>query len=108
MSRCRIIEKKGEWKEGKQGFSHMWLSRDGNSICDNRDQSLIKKEKNIDHCYCIRKYLVPRFIVQTLRDRLNELGLLEDFYSDIKSFTSLDEAREFKRELELEDGIVIE
>lgn len=48
---------------------------------------------------------VRRFIVQELIDSTN---VFYDEYKDLKEFTNLDAARKYKRDLELEDGIVRE
>jgi len=79
MNKYRIIEKKGEYK-----------------LC----------EKEEDHIDCEKGLLyVPRYIVQKLVTEGSECYYE---YTDKKEFTNLTEARRYKRDLELEDGIVIE
>lgn len=50
---------------------------------------------------------IPRFIVQK-RFINYEIEAIAIIYKDLKEFTSLEEAREFKRDLDLEEGIVRE
>jgi hypothetical protein len=57
-------------------------------------------------------YYIPRFIVQEESTSTNFFpsGKVSRIagYKDLKEFTSLEEARAYKRELELEEGIVRE
>lgn len=61
---------------------------------------------------CCKEEYIPRFIIQETggkpeREPALWLGFAYQWF-DIKEFTSIEEAREYKRNLELEEGIVIE
>jgi len=96
----RIIEKKGfiEKKEiikiEETCSSHPLGEKCYLDVCKDKYQNI-----NVET-------YIPRFIVQE-RDYI-PLDFQLYIYKDIKEFTSLEEARKFKRDLELEDGVVIE
>jgi hypothetical protein len=82
MSKYRILEKKGTYESHSDIEVH-----------------------HVDGCRCSLEY-IPRFIVQKEIDHYS--GISVHFtYEDLKEFTSLAEAHQFKRDLELVDGIVV-
>jgi len=92
MNEYRIIEKKGEYKtvSKRVPIIPFSLPLGGMPIID-----II--EEVVETTTYIPKYIVQKGIVPVCHG-----------WDDLKEFTDLDEARKFKRDLELEDGIVIE
>ena len=97
MTKYRIVEKKGEYKSAKEVYGERAITKE----C-------------VDHAFthmcagCTKKDIyVPRYFVQSHIPNLNGLITVES-WRDEKEFTDLTEARDYKRELELEEGIVIE
>lgn len=93
MSKYRILEKEGQWIYPE--------------IKNHNGKSIIKNGN-------VRKY-IPRFILQEDVSELNIKMYLCGYcgpalkdYNDLQEFTSLEEARKFKRSLELKKGIVRE
>lgn len=98
MSKYRILEKKGEYRNVCCGHG----TGLGVLFCD----SLIPTCNNRD------KRHISRYIVQEWESSVPQGGYVHipdhDSYKDLKEFTSLEEAREYKRDLELDEGIVRE
>lgn len=102
MSRYRILEKKGEHKTvtvlDRSGVGY------GSPNGEVFDTSIGEYEKDV---------YIPRYIVQ---EHNNYHGfpegikgiLYQSDYKDLKEFNNLEEAKKYKRDLELEEGIVIE
>ena len=98
MTQYRILEKKGTQQE---------------KCCGHRQHF-----DWVDCTYCLTKdtcdnwysAYIPRFIVQEFTGYEYPSGYVGNTpqYKDLKEFTSLDEARAYKRELKLEEGIVRE
>lgn len=88
MTKYRILEKEGAYTSPKQ-------------IAKDKGQSDYNSYTDQLNVY------IPRFIVQVYNSGFpeNELHLE---WKDLKEFTSLEEAREYKRKLELKEGIVVE
>lgn len=102
MSKYRILEKEG--KIEKSGFSCI-IHKD------------VYSRHNIDYicndCLPVKEIYVPRFIVQESKQYDDSLcskckKIIHLKYNDLKEFTSLEEARAYKRSLELKEGIVHE
>jgi len=89
MTKYRIIEKKGEYKP-----AHLWSGEYLKIHGAPKEDQLI---------------YFPRYIVQEIiyKGMYFWVLMLEEL-KDLKEFTNLEEARKFKRDLELEEGIVIE
>lgn len=87
MTKYRILEKKGITRKGQ---------------CE----PPCCGENSLWHMFseCTDTY-IPRFIVQEEPKAPYSSKLI---YTDIKEFTSLEEARAYKRDLELDEGIVRE
>lgn len=112
MSKYRILEKKGEYKLSTASQSPFAVS-----LLPSGDRPLGPMS------YPMTEY-IPRYIVQSLTDYPPEvdfnsilkdpncLSLIEGYepkqIKDLKEFNNLDEARKYKRDLELEEGIVVE
>ncbi len=87
MTKYRILEKEGKEERPK---CYGWCRHDN---CDGFENYSI---------------YIPRFIVQ--KEYITDLGWFCELpmWEDIKEFPSLNEARAFKRALELKEGIVRE
>ncbi len=109
MSKYRILEKKGRYEDA--GF-----------FCQDKD-CRGKNDCLYDHIYKnnlrdINKdgqIYVPRFIVQKLTIIPGNGNMLDTrnccdkmIYEDLKEFTSLADARSYKYDLDLEEGIIRE
>jgi hypothetical protein len=70
-----------------------------------KEGKYVAKNEFCSNCSITKSEYVPRFIVQEFCEYI-EARIIKTL--DIKEFTSLDEARKFKRSLELKEGIVIE
>ena len=83
MSKYRIIEKRGTYtKQYRLGY-----------YCS---------DEIITTDTYISRFIVQEYIL------MNEEKTLANFYRDLKEFNNIKEAREYKRDLELDLGIVIE
>lgn len=86
MNRYRIIEKK----------------RINNNTCLGHNGKYFTQDHG---CGCYR--YIPRYIVQeAIYNKID--GLSHYTCKDLKEFTNLEKSRKYKRDLELEEGIVIE
>lgn len=98
MSKYRILEKKGTY-EVIPYICSKTMCCGPNDCKENHFYSIVGKTINKDG-----KYYIPRYIVQQLT--LSQYCV--PTFVDLKEFRHLEDAREYKRDLELEDGIVIE
>lgn len=104
MSRYRILEKRGA---GFDAFNKKYCYIHNDSVV--RDKEFV----SCPHCNYSSVTHVPRYIVQALALKCNGGGgifrpSVEKVFIDLKEFTDLSEARLFKWNRELDDGIVIE
>lgn len=90
----RIIEKKGEWKEetiNVRCYEHFGVRYGHGCYCKEIKQNIY----------------TPKYIVQEYQDNKGN-PLQTTYWKDLETFIDLDKAREYKREMQLEEGIVIE
>lgn len=119
MNKYRILEKKGETRVGNLiNFSHHKSSGvDSDHVhsgsCGDYAGCVCDELKNSAQTHY--KVYVPRYIVQGETIVPGNGDLLDCFdcvdkmiFADLKEFNNLEEAKKYKRDLELEDGIVIE
>lgn len=102
MLKYRILEKKGEYK--KPSYLCPNPQECDPALCKQSHIMVLANKtvnKNGD-------YYVPRFVVQeNQRYFIRRVGY-RDNWVDLKEFSDLQLARDYKRELELIEGIVIE
>lgn len=102
MSNYRILEKKGTYKP--IGYFCGSCICPGIETCKNPNIYSVTGRVNREG-----QAYIPRFIVQEKEIIFEDDGSTPDWeWQDLKEFTSLEEAREYKRDLELDEGIVRE
>lgn len=104
MKKYRIIEKKGEYKE----FSFV-----EEYSCYDHFGVMVAYNCNCKNKLVTKKEYTPKYTVQEICKTCEIPGCLVYhkymyMYKDLKDFNDLDEARKYKRDLELDDGIIIE
>jgi len=107
MSKYRILEKTGT-KE--------FIKTKPDSCIDNCPRVKTKLGKMMLSCAHLEltnntKY-IPRYIVQEEITNIDSVNMLSGYayneWKDLKEFNNLEEARQYKNDLELEEGRVIE
>lgn len=135
MTRYRILEKKGTYTDVASevyhsttrysvGFYDAFYHRQPHAVesetyrtlymcsaifCDSpcsRHPYVVETPMSGNGVY-VPKYIVQEICYETVDSTFPDKRLGQ-FFIDLKEFNNLDEARQYKRELDLEDGIIVE